>query len=119
MADLKTVNSKSRVKDGKAWQVFMISDRLSMPTRYQGNRHQTELSVIGDHKKNYNIQYIEVEKPVIKERIMNKEIVEEVYVNVPEIRQVIKPIYVPVPQEEIVEVYTLLPPPCIHIKPEY
>jgi hypothetical protein len=119
MADLKTVNSKSSVKDGTAWQGSMISDRLSMPSRYQGNRDQTELSVIGDHKKNHNIQYIEVEKPVIKERIVNKEIVEEVYVNVPEIREVIKPIYVPVPQEEIVEVYTLLPPPCIDVKPEY
>lgn len=119
MADLKIVNSKSIVKDGTARQGSMISDRLSMPTRYQGNRDQTELSVIGDHKKNHNIQYIEVEKPVIKERIVNKEIVEEVYVNVPEIREVIKPIYVPVPQEEIVEVYTLLPPPCIDVKPEY
>ena len=35
------------------------------------------------------IQYIEVERPRVTERIVNKEIVEEVYINVPQIREVI------------------------------
>lgn len=65
------------------------------------------------------VQYIEVERPVITEKIVPKEIYEEVYVNVPTVKEVIVPVYVPVSQEEYVEVIEMLPPPLEDIPAEY
>lgn len=65
------------------------------------------------------IQYVEVEKPRIVEKIIPKEIVEEVYVNVPVVREVVQPVYVEVPDEKYVEVYNILPPPCPVIPEKY
>ena len=65
------------------------------------------------------IHYIEVEKPIIVEKTIPKEIVEEVYVNVPQVREVIQPIYVEVPKESYVEVVNLLPPPCPDVPIQY
>jgi hypothetical protein len=65
------------------------------------------------------IEYIEVERPMIIEKIIDKEIIEEVYVNIPQIVEVIKPIYVDVPVEQYVEVIEILPPPVPEVPAEY
>lgn len=121
MAAQETDKGEQSFAGGEAagWHGSTLTDRLAPPKR-AGSRHEpTDVSAIGPQRRQNNIQYIEVEKPVIKEKLVPKEIVEEVYVNVPEVREVIHPVYVPMPQEEIVEIYTLLPPPCIEVKPEY
>lgn len=81
------------------------------------SKNKTQLHVPMERRG--NVQYIEVEKPVIKETLVEKVIEEDVYLNIPQIREVIQPVYVPVPVEQLVEVYNIVPPPCPVVKEDY
>ena len=98
-----------------------VSDRLAS-NPYHQDQGQSDQSLFAPDPPLFarpEVQYIEVERPVVTEKIVPKEIYEEVYVNIPTVKEVIVPVYVPVPQEEYVEVVEMLPPPLEDIPQEY